>query len=592
MIATALGLCLTVLPATTPQEPSLLNGDQDRVLLTYPLRGLVGRLQAPAPLPLWSFLDLGRGYPEVLIDTGVFATQPRLLVDAPVDPTVAFQADSVVDLLAQMFGDQMNQTLFVDTLQDMLVVTGDPQVAGNAVASLRSVEATLARSIEIRAALYEWDDQPVPPPVVSPDRLANLIGDRAPLWSAKTHTRSDAAVGLGQEQWTHYVGDVNVEVAQDSRIGDPVVRVMFEGVRLVVDPHSLIGTDDLVLLCQYAFGQRRKPVALRYTGIQDLPSLDVPEVNMDSGLASARIPNGGAMIGSFHSADGAGSRMLLVVSATHDDPEPTRLEALRPLPVSALLAGSTRGFPQPAVGDRLLPRKLGETLDRILAPDELVDLVVDNVDPDAWGDTAHIDYSRGHLWLRGDQAVIDRVEALLTQLQNRWLRNAEVELVTALQPASPSQGPFAKTTGSEDAGTYLHRVVIPALVGRAHIVVHGVETMSVRDMDVEIAQEASISNPVVDPVFSGIYASVLPYEGARGAGSLADVELAWVAPLQPRATSNRAGGDLYLPSSGISRFAHDGLIESGQAIDLGSGPAVTVDDQTYRTRQSLRVTLR
>ena len=55
---------------------------------------------------------------------------------------------------------------------------------------------------------------------------------------------------------------------------------------------------------------------------------------------------------------------------------------------------------------------------------------------------------------------------------------------------------------------------------------------------------------------------------------------------------SRDGGDLYLPSTGIARFTRSGSIESGQFMDMGTGPVMAIDNLTYRTRQRIRVTLR
>ena len=101
-----------------------------------------------------------------------------------------------------------------------------------------------------------------------------------------------------------------------------------------------------------------------------------------------------------------------------------------------------------------------------------------------------------------------------------------------------------------------------------------------------------MANPVVENVFSGVYAGVLAYRESDGLGVRAEIGLAWVEELKPRATRNKGGGDLYLPSTGISRFAHVGPVESGQTMDLGTGPLVSIDNQTFRTRQQMRIVLR
>ena len=104
MIATTLGLCLSVLPATAPQQPSLLNGDQERVLMTYPLRGLTGVVQAPPALPLWTFLEHSSG-----------STRNKVqLIQAPEFPAPAFSPDVVLDLLREMHRSVLDDEVRMD----------------------------------------------------------------------------------------------------------------------------------------------------------------------------------------------------------------------------------------------------------------------------------------------------------------------------------------------------------------------------------------------------------------------------------------------------------------------------------------------
>jgi hypothetical protein len=587
MIATTLGLCLSVLPATAPQQPSLLNGDQERVLMTYPLRGLTGVVQAPPALPLWTFLEHS---PE----PGNTRNKDQL-IQAPEFPAQAFSPDVVQDLLREMHRSVLDDEVRMDAQGETLFLAGDSRAVRDVMASLSRIESQLVRDIEIHANLYRWPDTERPPVVVSSDGLRQLVGNKEALWSGRTQTRSGAAAQLGQAQWTYYLGDVNVEVAQKSWITDPDVRLLFEGIQLVVQPHALLGGDDIALFCQYAFGEQQS-MDTRYTGQKEFPALDVPEVYLDAGLASARISNGGAMVCSFRSAEGAGSQMLLVISASQESPGQDQPDNFKALPVSALISSTRSNFPRNAAVDRI-----GEDHDifrgnatwgRIIDLGPLMDLIRDNVNPNVWDESASINAARGILLVQGDSTTLTQVQGLLLQLQDRWLRNTEVEIRTVLDPATTRSGPFAEVSGTGQGERVLHRMTYPALTGRTHFAVHGVETLDLRDIDVEISQDASVANPVVETVFSGVYAGLLPYRGSDGLGVRAEVHLVQVKELQAKATRSKDGGDLYLPSTGISRFAHAGPVGSGQTIDMGTGPLVSMDNQTFRTRQQMRIVLR
>ena len=78
------------------------------------------------------------------------------------------------------------------------------------------------------------------------------------LWTATTRTRSGVPIALGKERWTPYVRDIDSEVAQDSKIGDPKVDRLFEGIRILVEPHALAGSEDNVEGVA-AFFEKREP---------------------------------------------------------------------------------------------------------------------------------------------------------------------------------------------------------------------------------------------------------------------------------------------------------------------------------------------
>ena len=96
----------------------------------------------------------------------------------------------------------------------------------------------------------------------------------------------------------------------------------------------------------------------------------------------------------------------------------------------------------------------------------------------------------------------------------------------------------------------------------------------------------------MDYVFRGTQTFVLPYAMEGGLGTRVRLNLLRADELARRSTGIDGGADLYPARTSVAYFTHHGPVEPGQYIDFGVGPTVTVDNQTYRTRQRMRVSLR
>ena len=79
------------------------------------------------------------------------------------------------------------------------------------------------------------------------------------------------------------------------------------------------------------------------------------------------------------------------------------------------------------------------------------------------------------------------------------------------------------------------------------------------------------------------------YAQQEGAGAEVDIDLQHVPALRRRPQETKDGGDLYLPDTGLSRFMHRGPITIAGDVFLGEGPTVRIGDQSYRTRQQVRI---
>lgn len=559
-----------------PQDPKIPPMARE----VYPLRGILGPVVRPLPPPMTSFVRIRHWQGELSDEVG------------------GVEEDVIVALMRRVFGADLEaDRLQLSMLEETLVAEGDPGTVAEVGRALEQLARVVARPITVQAALYERGDGAAPDPFLSPGQVQELQGG-APLWRATAVVRAGGRVALGNEQWTRYVADVDVEVAQKSTIADPKIDSFFEGVRLLIEPHALAGTEELAVFCWCALGWRRAPPERRSAVAGSQPVLDAPNVNLNTARMSGRIADRGGLALTVDGAAEGGSRLVLVVSAHHSEPPAEAPAPLHLIPISALTTKSFRTAPRLPRGYPELPGHEGYQREGQLAPYGLVDsdtllrLVGDAAAGQMTGD--EVSQSGSFLVVEGPGSARARVERAVQRLQDRWLRNAEIRARTRLMPVGAGPAPFGRGSGAETAGEGrdLHAVALPALLDREHIVNRGSETTVIRDYDVEIAAKAAASNPIVQEVFTGVSVAVRPYSSIRGMGADVLVDLSTGGKLDRRPAETDQIGDLYLSSDGRARFRQNDGWRPGQDVSLGWGPVVEIEGRSWRTSQEVRITPR
>jgi hypothetical protein len=161
------------------------------------------------------------------------------------------------------------------------------------------------------------------------------------------------------------------------------------------------------------------------------------------------------------------------------------------------------------------------------------------------------------------------VTTFLQGLEERLLRNTTVrhDVVLPADALRPE--------------TCAHQLVAPSLVGRHVGLARIVETNVLRDVQVEIAQDAEASDPIVDYHQTGVWLSARVLPGA-------------VRPflvLQARCTAGEIeplrridpAGTLTLPSLVTARATHNGEVDKGTRLDHGDGPWLRIDGRACRS---------
>lgn len=551
------------LPQSPPPDTGLRTRAQDRVLRVLPIRDVLGTTRAPRPPRLGTLLRAQPSTTELLESWD----GPRSLVSP----------NDFRNLVEQLLPEAARAASDVQILDrgGNLIVTGPPEVVERIVQVARSAAAALVRNVEVQAALYPLPERELPV-VAGAAELADITKDLQPLWRARALTRAGNPVALANERLTPYLADVEVEVASRAQIGDPQIWTLFEGVRLVVQPHVLAGSDDVVLMCQAAVGERRSELHTLATGVDGLPTLDVPDLDVLFGAFSGRVPDGGALLVSCRSARELGGDFLLVVSARQRRAPVGAAEGVGYFPITALVSPSLRFEPRVVHPDSDAgSRALGVVFEPApssdvgLARGDMTNLLQDLVGA---GERAGslVDRIGGHVVVRDSPEFVRAAGAVIAELEKRSLRTIAVSV------SSLREG--------EHGGEVLQRLDLPTLLGRSHAMVCGRETTAVADLDVEIAQRSSISNPVVRRVFAGLVVSSNVYGEAESRAMHAEVAAAAMGERQRRPTEGKGGGELWAPEVDHALYTYDGPLGDG-VIDLGLGPAF----EGAPTRQVLRV---
>lgn len=221
--------------------------------------------------------------------------------------------------------------------------------------------------------------------------------------------------------------------------------------------------------------------------------------------------------------------------------------------------------------------------------DELIDLIYNNVSPEAWESGRALISSSGPngIVVIGEPTVQAGVAAYLTELRRSVGRTVtiEVRLITAAPGAAPLLDSHAGNLGftrqeglavlelaAGDADYHIARSArITGYNGQRISFYRGAQRAFLQDWDVEVAQEASISDPIIGIAQSGLAFDVWPT--VRNA-ELIVVELraelsTWREPLRTAVTPS---GPVQAPNLAYTSLSTTLTVPNGGFALAGSGP--------------------
>lgn len=544
-----------------------------RAMKVIPVADLVAAMPLPRALPLGSMIDMNRQ--DDSGGDGVLGGDEERLM---------FRVTELPDLVRSMTPlawDDGNAS--VDLVGSSLILTGAPDQIHLIEQAVQQIVAVLGEAARVRAAVFAADH--MGPTAAAAESYTEAFARYSkqcgrPLWEGNASAYPNQIIELGVHRVTPYLADCDVEIAQNSALANPIVVGMHEGTRLQVELHALAGSSDLVLFCHYALGEKLalNPVSLGPD--RALPTLQSPEMATTLGSVSGRIATGGCLTVHLGGAL-EGRALVLLLGAERTPVAPAQQREAGMWPISAFLSTALRRQVVPHVSEEI-------SLDRLSSPTVAVreDPIpaVEPAESGLWQDLltralgeAEVSVlENGFVRVRGDAAAREVAARLIETYQDQFLKTVDVELRTA----------------GDGSGPAFRSVVTPALLGRSQYLVHGIETTTVTDAEVEVAQKSGISDPKVRRQFSGIVAQVQVYPGrARDLGARA-----WIEVIQTAAPTSFAMGTekgVTLQQAAVSRatFRHSGLMPSG-ALDLGETGELVVGRERVRARQGLAVRAR
>ncbi|MFV1958763.1 MAG: hypothetical protein ACC662_05050, partial [Planctomycetota bacterium] len=227
----------------------------------------------------------------------------------------------------------------------------------------------------------------------------------------------------------------------------------------------------------------------------------------------------------------------------------------------------------------------------IYPPDALVDLIQELAAPGTWKRTgSSIDVRGNRLVVVQTEPILDAVERGIEALRHRLLFTVDTTAVVVDVPRRlaealtfASEGRRAPYLPGERAlealaaarvsgeATSVGRVRIPSMTGARSVLVQGRRIAYVQDYAVEIADGASIANPIVRTAFSGLVVDVIPSLTPGGDAVFLDVRFDATRLHEPIRQGETPHGLVDLPAVDVLRLRTDLVVPLGQTAVVGMG---------------------
>jgi hypothetical protein len=415
--------------------------------------------------------------------------------------------------------------------------------------------------------------------VLSAAEVERVLGVKgAPVELARTTALLGQPCHVRAGKGISFVSDYDVEVAQSAAIGDPVIRVLQEG----LDFQATVGQSaDGRLLVRFgstrcALAEALTPRTVASTRLGDI---QLPKVRSSIVVGSGFLEDGGALVARHDG--GLGTGIMVRVRRSSNATTERAGSGHHVLFVDDLL-GSPQRVAIPSVRDdqrnpnaeRDPPAEpLVEEPEGVVTRELLEDYVRNALGED--GQTS-VDLVGTRIHLRGSDDKAARVREAVAALAKGLSKNVVVDFKVGKLDASAQPLPknpddlAAKLTGS---------ISIPVSMSDQFLIAGGLEQSAIIDQDVEIAQQSQIADPIVAPLFDGwVMSGVASAAGSDRLELLLDFQHREVLPFPSSGLPSRAEnvGSIDLPQVDGAGGRYKLLLEPGKwTVVTASNPGET-----------------
>jgi hypothetical protein len=513
------------------------------------------------------------------------------------DPVRPFGGpDDLVELVKQSSRepgewDAEGTTLATDG-ERRLVVRGPRRLVDDVARVLEGLRARLLPTYTVDVAVFAGE----PSGVTDADLVGRVGRDLAPLAVARASALAGGrSVGFDGRQ-TAYVADYDVEVAQESEIGDPIVGVMPSGLAF----EARVGPAGTGVRLEVS-AWWAQPAGQRVASPPETSRIDLPAVDGAATAATLDVTPGAWTVLPSRGVGTTGFVFAARVTPSAFDPGTASAPlAFRPVPLAmsgplraeiydigdfAARAANRRGrdaYLPPSNFTPPEPQSLADAAPRF-EPDRLVELLKDGVGA-GYFDAAEGSSIRRHgdlLLVRSDEARHRGIASALAAVRAATAPTTRVRAVTVAVPAASLPELWTGLDGAlvADGGVallarpgarVLDRASLRLVDAQRDATEAGRVHAYVADHDVEIAQASAIGNPIVQQVFSGATLDVEAGPAGGGGAVVLDVRYTRSA-LGPIGKAPTTVGEVDLPTLRLVKHRGALSMRSGTTRVLSVG---------------------
>jgi len=472
----------------------------------------------------------------------------------------------------------------------LLIVRGGRPVLDRVRETLAWLEESATLRVPVRVAFLEAAGG-IRAGVLRPSECQRVLGRASVLETFEGLVAAGRRFSLGSVEENVYLHDYDVEVAQDAHVADPRLAVLRSG-RQVDGRLELLRSGGVALSISVDRVEPELPFRRAATRATAVGDVELPSTHALRAAMHVVVPDGGGILISVE--DGSDATHVLVTVG----PVPQVRRVLgEEQPVALFPVGflTSRKTPFQASGGGLLDtfRNTGtlrieegfgfddeeeSVTDRFLEAGELEDIVRE-LSESTLESTFTLEDALG-LW--GRPEIVEQVAELLAFLERLRARNVSIDASVYVVGPDAGLGSDPSIETLDRDGERVARASVTTLSGTGAAMFAGHEWASIADYDVEIAQAATIADPVVGHYTAGFSLDARPLVHQSGdrvsvrlEGEVAQLD--WRGEMQDYGAKDIGALDLpsrhSLPVSAQVTLGAD----EHRAILLGSG----VDGERY-----------